>query len=282
VSFAFPRKRIRGERQQGPRRCARHRAGERGISAFSGELTVFVSYADESGHSADPTCGFVGIGGLVATAENWENVFKLAWLATLNEFTQGRPFHMREFVLVPGVGPYKGWNESKRRAFMARLIDAIASSKARPVACVVSLEDFKMLRPEHQKAFRDPYFMAFQEVTKGLSLPGMPAIDRLYSEQVQMVYARQEEFGATPAGRVEQLWKLIKSEASWGQWMGGYESALPHEVPPLQAADLFAYEITHEFENWIKRPDSKMRWPLKQILKHETGKLLVKIFIPCR
>ncbi|MBV8114258.1 MAG: hypothetical protein JO300_05920 [Silvibacterium sp.] len=239
---------------------------------------MLISYADESGHSADPACGFVGIGGLVAPAENWEKVFKPHWQAALDEFIQGEPFHMREFVVVPGLGRYRGWDESKRRAFMAQLVDAILKTEARPVGCVVSTEHFSMLRPEHQRALRDPYYIALQEVTKGLSLAAIPKDVPVVLEQVAMVYAHQEDFGATPFGRVEQLWRVIKAEAVWGQWMGTYSCARPQAVLPLQAADLFAYEITHEFETWIKRPQIKMRWPLKQILTNAKDQLLIKVF----
>lgn len=161
---------------------------------------------------------------------------------------------------------------------MALLVEALVKTETRPVGCVVSLEHFKMLRPEHQKAFRDPYYMALQEVTKGLSLAGIPKDDSTVSEQVAMVYAHQENFGATPRGRVEQLWHVIKAEAVWGQWMREYSCARPENELPLQAADLFAYEITHEFETWIKRPDCKMRWPLKQVLKNAKGQLVIKVF----
>jgi len=37
----------------------------------------------------------------------------------------------------------------------------------------------------------------------------------------------------------------------------------------LQIADLFAYELAKEFENLLKRPNDKMRWGLRQILKNE-------------
>jgi hypothetical protein len=49
--------------------------------------------------------------------------------------------------------------------------------------------------------------------------------------------------------------------------MGSFASGTPTEMCPLQAADLFAYELCHEFENRIKRPHDKMRWGLRQILR---------------
>jgi hypothetical protein len=115
-------------------------------------------------------------------------------------------------------------------------------------------------------------------LTKGLSLAALPKEFPVVPEQVAMVYAYQQDFGATPLGRVQQLWDLIRQEAAWGQWMGTYTSAMPKDVLPLQAADLFAYEITQEFEAWMKRPNSKMRWPLRQILKNAKEKPLIKVF----
>ena len=43
----------------------------------------------------------------------------------------------------------------------------------------------------------------------------------------------------------------------------------PKELVQLQIADLFAYELAKEFENLLKRPNDKMRWGLRQILKNE-------------
>jgi hypothetical protein len=40
----------------------------------------------------------------------------------------------------------------------------------------------------------------------------------------------------------------------------------PGDLCSLQAADLFAYEPSHEFENRVKRPKDDMRWGLRQIV----------------
>jgi hypothetical protein len=60
--------------------------------------------------------------------------------------------------------------------------------------------------------------------------------------------------------------------------MGAYSSSTPKNIVALQAADLFAYEITHEFENQLKRPHLGMRWPLKQILSKTKDQPLIKLF----
>jgi hypothetical protein len=240
-------------------------------------MLMLTAYADESGHSVDPKCRFVGLGGLVAASEEWDK-FEVEWQGVLDEFIDGKPFHMRDFTYRHEKSLYVGWDESKRRDFLGRLVGAIISSGARPSGCVVYLDHFEKLHADHRSAFRDPYFMAFQEVTKGLSLSAMPKYRSFVPEAVEMVYAYQETFGATEHGRAQQLWHLIQKESPWGQWMGAYRTSRPSKCIPLQAADLFAYELTKEFENWVGRPKDKMRWALRQIINQEKGTLLIKLF----
>lgn len=109
-------------------------------------------------------------------------------------------------------------------------------------------------------------------------------------EQVAIVYARQERYGAissksgTPPeqmGRAESLWYAIKNaNPHFGVWMGAYKSGSPKEQPPLQAADLFAYELVHEFENRAnpRRASDGMRWALAQMLPSDSRNFLHKFY----
>jgi hypothetical protein len=68
-------------------------------------------------------------------------------------------------------------------------------------------------------------------------------------------------------GRAESLWHAIRdSNPHFGKWMGSYSSVLADELNFLQAADLFAYELTHEFENRVHRQNDPMRWGLAELL----------------
>jgi hypothetical protein len=248
-------------------------------------MLMLTAYVDESGHSADPLARFVGLGGLVAPVSRWEK-FTDDWQSALDEFIDGKEFHMRQYICVSGVGPYVGWDKARRQAFMARLVAAIVESEAQPVAAIVSLDARAALHQIHQDYFGDPYFTAFQQVTRGLSLAALPRGFPFEPETVSMVYAYQSEFGAITTGaalphnqgRAESLWHAIKQQTDFGQWMGGYSSDTPKNMLPLQAADLFAYEITHEFELQLKRPDLIMRWPLRQILSKSKDQPLIKLF----
>ena len=93
---------------------------------------------------------------------------------------------------------------------------------------------------------------------------GVGYVDYLLTAQMRVKgslwsYAYQKEFGTivsgstTPQnqGRSESLWHAMKNHPHdplrLNQWMGSYSSEYAKNIYALQAADLFAYEITHEF-----------------------------------
>jgi hypothetical protein len=238
-------------------------------------------YADESGHADDPLLYYAGMAGFVAEAGAWE-VFEGEWkellrIAGVNEL------HMRHFV--HSEGEFTKWkgkeHEPERQMFLGRAIEIIKNARPVPIGAVVSLRDFESLTESQRISFLDPYYVAFQACTSGAALQ---AIYEDKDERVAMVYSYNKEFGTgrpgevysvDQAGRAEQLWHAMKrSHGRHCARMGSYGSSTPREMMPLQAADLLAYELCHEFENQLKRPDLGMRWPLRQMLG------LLKVPIP--
>lgn len=242
------------------------------------------AYFDESGHSEDEKCRFVGMGGLCAPSSSWEG-FDGKWQSILDEYCEGKPFHATDFANQ--TGPFKGWEEEKRRKFFGSLVRTIKDSGARPFGAVVSLDAYEFICqgiPAVRQFILDPYYLCFQDVTRAaaVSLIGY-SIDRHddweefeKNERVAMVYAYQERFGAISSsdgtgrqnmGRAESLWHAIRdANPHFGRWMGSYTSGSPSDLTFLQAADLFTYELTHEFENRVNRPTDAMRWGLAQLL----------------
>jgi hypothetical protein len=127
------------------------------------------AFMDESGHSDDPNCNFVGMGGILADDNAWL-AFDEAWKNALNEFISGQPFHMKDFVRPSVSGLYEGWDEHKRREFLGRLVQAILDSGIKFVGCLVSVPDFNQLPVVCRNSLIDPYFLAFQTVTHGMAL----------------------------------------------------------------------------------------------------------------
>jgi hypothetical protein len=221
-----------------------------------------ISYMDETGHADDPVCNYVGMAGFVAPAGIWE-VFSERWQTTLNNACLKKPFHMKEFAHFQGE--FEGWKESDRKLLLGELIKHIREINASPVAAIVSLRDYETLTPSQQSYFGDPYYLAFQTATRGAALEasGYPSEE---TEPIAMVYSYNEEYGTTNGGCAEQMWHMVKKHWEKGNLMGSYASSTPQLLCPLQAADVFAYELAHDFERMIKCPTSSMRWGLRQFL----------------
>src|SRR5450759_1876110 len=84
---------------------------------------MLLAYAEESGHAADLNCRHVGMAGIIAPSERWEEFDRL-WLTILARYGLDN-FHMREYA--HRRGPFVGWSEEKRRNLMQELLDAIGS-----------------------------------------------------------------------------------------------------------------------------------------------------------
>ena len=238
------------------------------------------AYFDESGDADDPRSRFVGLAGLCAPEAAW-STFHEKWQAILDDQCEGEWFHMELFAHRQGT--FAGWDEPRRKKLLGALVKTIAETNARPFGAVVALDAYEYLAgifPGVEEFLGEPYHLCFQDVTRAAAIQAMefswPFTEGV--EQVAMVYARQEHYGAitsetgTPReqmGRAERLWYAIRDfNPHFGQWMGSYASGSPKDLTFLQAADLFAYELTHEFENRAnpKRVADGMRWALAQLL----------------
>jgi hypothetical protein len=211
------------------------------------------SYMDETGHPDDPNLEYVGMAGFVAPLGAWE-VFGIAWEDLMRNAGLSEPFHMKEFA--HSQGQFKSWKgkEGMRRAFLGRAMNLIVETRATPIGAIVSLSGFRSLTENQQISYVNPYYIGFQHVTRGAAIEAM--FDE-HDEKVAMVYAYQAEYGTNNGGWAEQLWHAIKKHTDYGKRMGSYASGTPGDFCPLQAADIFAYELSHEFESRVKRPDAE-------------------------
>lgn len=201
--------------------------------------------------------------GFVAPSGAWGR-FEEEWRYTLRNAGVAEPFHMNEFA--PGAGQFQSWKDDRKRRelLLSRLLDVIEETNATPIGAVIHVPDFDSLTEEQRTAFREPYFFAFQQCTRGAATE---AVFEPASETVDTIYAFNDEYGANKNGLAAQLWDAIRSNYEHGNRLGSYTACSPKDCCPLQAADLFAYELCKEFENRIKRPDDAMRYGLRRILK---------------
>jgi hypothetical protein len=220
-----------------------------------------IAYFDETGHPDDPAREYVGMAGFVAPAAAWQ-IFEEGWNDLLRNAGLREPFSMKH--LAHFKGQFKPWegNEKLRRLFIGSAVKLIVETGATPLGAVVSVSSFETLTTQQQSGFLSPYYIAFQNCTRGAAVSA--AFET--NEKVAMVYAFNSEYGTNDGGRAGQLWSAIKQYTDYGKWMDSYSTSMPDVLPSLQAADLLAYELSHEFENRVRRPDSPMRWPLRQIM----------------
>ncbi len=240
---------------------------------------MFISYADETGHFRDPNKHFVGIAGFLASAENWTHL-EAEWRAICSEEDIEQPFHMTEFAHRTKQFKKDKWQvEKNRQKALGRLIEAIKHSEALPMGAVASVEDFNALsESQRERLGRDPYFVVFQEYTNQMALAN--ALVEYPPHPVSMVYAKLNKY----VGKAEELWNALRIfNPMCGQFMNSFLADEPRTCSPLQAADIWAYELGHHFGRTL--PLNKVwRWPFEAIVnqaRQQTNRGHGKFFTLC-
>ena len=108
-------------------------------------LPRYLSFVDESGHSADPERNSLCLAGLIAAEDAWR-VFDGDWRAACDEEHLTEPFHMMHFAARKGQ--FEGWSEDRRKRLLGKLIATIIKTRAIPIGSVVILKGSESV-PEH-------------------------------------------------------------------------------------------------------------------------------------
>jgi hypothetical protein len=232
-------------------------------SYFPG-LTKYLSFVDESGHSADPKRNSLCLAGLIAAEEAWR-VFDVDWRTACEEEGLTEPFHMMH--LAPGKGQFEGWSEDQRRRLLSKLVAAIRKAKAIPIGSVVIVRGPDSVPEQVQQHFRDAHFLAFQSLTYNIAIAAnMMKPSERGPGPVTMVYAHHPEHSDGLAN-TRKLWDAIREHNGMvASLMHSYVSETPATCTPLQAADLWAYELGHHFER-IRPLAKSPRWPFRQFVE---------------
>lgn len=216
---------------------------------------MLATYADETGHFADPQRRFVGVAGFLGHSDKW-NSFDAEWTQACREEGVKEPFHMVDFA--GSREQFKSWkdDEVRRRRLLGRLVAAIKNAEVYPIGAVVPIEDFNSLTEEQRNSLgSDPYYVAFQEVTHQMAFAG--TLMSYPPEPISMVYAHLKGYTA----KAMELWCAIKEHNIYGLGMGSFTPGDPKDYAPLQAADLWAYELGAYWHD-------KNRWAFREIVHH--------------
>ncbi len=207
------------------------------------------AFIDDSGN--EPTKPHFVLAGFVAAAANWA-AFSDEWRAALDESPRLDYFKMKEAAgLKDQFDPKNGWNEQKRDDRLILLTRIIRKYVGIRIHAKVVHSDFdkyvKSIPVPYRKLLSDnPYILLFSQIIMAMS-------------------ARQELFGVDPCDFIfdEQAGFDVEAISSWPSIK---ETLIRHrrpgfanivgsppifrnerEVLPLQAADLYAWQMRNYF-----------------------------------
>lgn len=211
-------------------------------------VAMIECYFDESYQVDQPTGHAVRLtmGGCIAPAERWRQ-FSEEWETTIHQFGVGM-FHMADFEA--DKQDFAGWRRNRpndRVTLLNRLLDLMAEYVEGYVGTFVEVKVYG----EKQK---DRY----QElVVNSLRSASICANQKGSTDRMPVVFAQHQNFSPAKADAFSAVLMMIKDAP-----IGPVTAARPQDVMPLQAADIFAYELSRHL-----RFSSHQRYPLKRIVE---------------
>lgn len=225
-------------------------------------LRVFSAFFDETGTA--PDADLLWIAGYIAEEKTWFE-FSRQWRTVLVEHGVSA-LHMRHSTA--GRGEFLGWDESRRKPFMEDLISvanscdlwgvAVGVDKAAFDALTHAADGSVLLTLAGEKA-RDPYLWAFHDAV----IEAANQIDHIPEETVAFVFDRQDRLQSA----ADRIFEALKAQESWPRRsrLGSLTFDESRLRPPLQAADLLAYEIQKERKRRTSASDRPERISLGRL-----------------
>lgn len=207
--------------------------------------------------------GFYVLAGYVAPADSWSDFFASAWRHILDSVREP----IAEFKASDceqGRGLFRGWSREERTALTHQLAGVLTElhSRVSGVACAVLVPRVRTLKQRH--AFERLSYSVCLTTLIGESLNVVKEVtdcDRLH------IYLDEQ-------AKVAQLVPLA-FESGQRLYADGFVECLCQpefrksiDTPPLQAADLLAYETLKEIRSRRARPQK----PVREVLAILTGR----------
>jgi len=217
---------------------------------------MFWGYFDES-YQHDKNTGHAvrcTLGGCIAPCDNWLEL-SLKWSDTLRKFNVST-FHMKDFEA--DRGEFKDWKKNKpaeRRQLLQSLLNLMVQYVTLFVATTVDVKHpGRHTRAEYQKLVKD--------IMRAMGNKGMGFKP---DEKITIVYARHNDFSKQDADTYRRKINQYKDRPFV---FLGLED--PRNCPPLQAADIFAYEMARHLR-YRRLPNGQdyapARYPFMWLIK---------------
>jgi Protein of unknown function (DUF3800) len=208
-------------------------------------VAVLWAYFDESGEH-DRASGHLKqltVGGWVASREAWEKL-ETEWIAAL-KWAGIDMFHMAEFERYKG--PFKDWSKEKHEAVLNALLDIIG----RHIKDGLGFTN-RVFHADLRQSFSDTYENSLLDCL--MHVANRSAYN--YGDQVSVVFAKHNDYRKA---RIQRIFDFMNFGDAR---LGALTVADPISTPPLQVADILAYELQH-----LNRDDfsSVKRYPLRKL-----------------
>ncbi|MBN4064589.1 DUF3800 domain-containing protein [Dehalococcoides mccartyi] len=219
------------------------------------EAAHYTAYFDESG--TQDGAEVIAVGGFVAESSRWR-LFTEEWQATIHSYDLDY-FHMTDFESYQG--PYASWTTDELKNCINQLLDIIHRHVIQSVGIIIPLRSFDQIMSERAKSIcGDAYGLAAIQCWANLASTARdPRIDSAF--EVVM------EDGAKGKGSLLEVVRAASGDSEWfeNNRISSLSFEDKREFPPLQAADILAYELyKHGLRQFgsEKRPG---RFPLRQL-----------------
>jgi hypothetical protein len=147
--------------------------------------------------------------------------------------------HMKELIPITGEHRDAGWDHAKRDAVVSEFISVIRAAHLYGIGIGVETEAWRRIHrehPEHRKLFGTAQEFCVQRITERVIRRWH--LDR-QSDFMTIVFDRDPEFAA---GRIKFYGDLIRHDPRANRIISAIMFADPVRYPPLQCADLLAWE----------------------------------------
>ena len=239
-------------------------------------FVVIESYLDESGIHGDAKICVVA--GYYGTHAAWRK-FEGEWRVILRKYgLESHGFHAKEFWGHKNgkrVPPYDGWTDEKASSFIDSLVQTITRNRIFPVGNAIIVGEWNALSLDQRRSLSGAEFKNGRFVSSGS--PNKP----YYIPFLFCVYNSVNHSGTTEkvhffAGLDKDFSKyavvlyqgILKDERILVRdLLGNIDFPLSKDTPPLQAADLLAYQLYQH--NLVRFHRSTTKSPiLERIIKH--------------
>jgi len=206
---------------------------------------MLTAYFDESESGQVLT-----LAGYLASVQQWSR-FQREWKKALAEF-QLPYFHMREYAHSKKA--FAGWERDPRRdPLMKRLTWVIKSTVSHAFGIVIRIDEYdKYMTTDLEFPGRSPYFLCHY-TCYGLILKH--CAKRGLQDDIAIVFDETAESKAHAEGIHGAYQKMRKApeEAPNGNQLVSLSFADDKKLTPLQAADLFAYEVNKYYRGYQRK-----------------------------